>query len=124
MATARILIIDDEPATLFAFKRLLTEPITNVDTAATLVEALKLLNERIYQAVLADLRLSSSSAMEGYEIIKHSKQIQPNARVIVVTAYGDEAEKAKVLSMGADSYMEKPVSPTAIRSILRNLGTI
>ena len=121
-ALHRILVIDDEQATLFGVKRLLSDPDTNVDTAATLDEAKELLDHHTYQLVLADLRLSMTGAMEGFEVIKHAKSVQPFVRVIVFTAYGTEEDKKKVLDMGAEMFMEKPVSPSAIRSILRSLS--
>jgi two-component system response regulator PilR (NtrC family) len=121
-ALHRILVIDDEPATLFGFRKLLLDPDTDVDTAATVEEAKRLLDEHTYQVVLADLRLSMAAALEGYEVIKHAKKVQPFARVIVVTAYGTAEDRAKVMELGAETFMEKPVSPTAIRSILRTLS--
>jgi DNA-binding response OmpR family regulator len=117
----RIMIIDDEPATLFGLKKLLSDPETTIDTAATLDEAKHLLDEHTYQVVLADLRLSTAPTMDGYEVIKHAKKVQPLARVIVVTAYGTDGDKARAMELGAETFMEKPVSPTAIRSILRTL---
>jgi DNA-binding response OmpR family regulator len=118
----RILLVDDEEAILFAFKKVLSGPSTVVDTAQSFAEALKLLQYKSYMAVIADLRLTGAATKEGYEVIREAKRIQSDCRVVVVTAYGENGTREKVKELGADHYLEKPVSPQKVKEVLQSLG--
>jgi|WetSurMetagenome_2_1015567.scaffolds.fasta_scaffold253167_2 DNA-binding response OmpR family regulator len=118
----RILLVDDEDAILFAFKKVLSSPSVTVDTAQTFAEALNLLQFKSYSAVIADLRLTGAATKEGYEVVREAKRIQSDCRVIVMTAYGETGTKEKVAQLGADLFLEKPVSPQKVKEILISLG--
>jgi DNA-binding response OmpR family regulator len=118
----KLLIIDDEVGTLFAIKKVLEEPAVEIDTEPTFEGAIRLISEKTYNAVITDLSLPGSEEMAGYEIIRQIRNQQPKTKIIVITAHGGEEMKAKVLAMGADYFLEKPVSPTSIRFMLRSMG--
>jgi DNA-binding response OmpR family regulator len=118
----RILLVDDEEVILFGFKQVLSEPWLQVDTADTKETARLLAETNVYAAAILDLRLSNSTALEGLELIPVVKNTQKNCRIIVVTAYGDEPIKSQALAAGADLFLEKPVSPEAIKKILEDMG--
>jgi DNA-binding response OmpR family regulator len=118
----RILVVDDEEAILFAFKKVLSGPSTVVDTAQSFEEALKLLQYKSYMAVIADLRLTGAAKKEGLEVIKEAKRMQSDCRVLVVTAYGENGTREQVAELGADHYLEKPVSPRKVKEVLQSLG--
>ena len=66
----RVLVIDDEPAFLLGFKKLLQGPDLMIDTAETLEESMTLLDEHNYAAVIADIRLTGVLREEGLDILK------------------------------------------------------
>ena len=66
-------------------------------------------------------RLTNSTEMEGLEIIRFTKEKQPECKLIVLTAYGEKDTKEKVHALGADFYFEKPVSPKNIKEIIDTL---
>ena len=118
----KILVIDDEKAILFAFKEVLSESWLSIDTAQSFKEAEQLLQNRSYQGAIIDLRLNGSKEPEGFKIIQLIKKHHPHCRVIVLTAYGQTDTKEKVFSLGADYFLEKPVSPEEIKKIFKALG--
>jgi DNA-binding NtrC family response regulator len=118
----RILIVDDEEVTLFGYKQVLSEPWLVVDTAETADAAKLLLEAGRYSAVILDLRLSNSTALEGLDLIPLVKIAQKDCRIIVITAYGDEAIKRATMESGADLFLEKPVDPENIKEMLADLG--
>jgi DNA-binding response OmpR family regulator len=118
----RILIVDDEEAILFAFKKVLSASSVTIDTAQSFDEALNLLQYKSYSAVIADLRLTGAATKEGYEVVREAKRIQTDCKVIVVTAYGEDGTKEKVAELGADLFLEKPVSPQKVKDVLQSLG--
>jgi DNA-binding NtrC family response regulator len=119
-----VMVIDDEKTILIAFKKLLECPGVEVDTAETLEDAETLLNERSYDAVIADLRLSGISGEEGLDIIRYVKTRYPESHVILITAYGSPEVMKKAYSLGAAYYFEKPVSTHVLKDALKNLGVI
>jgi DNA-binding response OmpR family regulator len=118
----KILIVDDEDAILFAFSRVLMQPNIEIHTAQTLTEAQDFLQKNAYNAVLADLRLSGTTSNDGYAVIQKVTETQKECRIIVMTAYGDEKTKEMVFSLGADFYLEKPVSPHKVKELLVSMG--
>ena len=57
----RILVVDDEEAMLFGFTRVLQSPALDIDTAQSLDEAKKLIQNKKYHVIIADLRLTNST---------------------------------------------------------------
>lgn len=118
----RLLVVDDEPVILIAFKKLLQEPLVAVDGAESIEYAKALLDERSYDAVIADLRLSGLHGEEGLEIIRHIKNRRPETAVILVTAHGNQDVMNKAYNLGAAFYFEKPVSTNILKDALKSLG--
>jgi DNA-binding NtrC family response regulator len=117
-----ILIVEDEKALLFGLKKLLQAPDINISTAQTLQEAITLINQQSFQAVITDLRLTGSALIEGMQVIKHVKTNQPDCKVIAITAYAEEGTKNEVEKLGVDYYLEKPVAPKTLKEILTSIG--
>jgi CheY-like chemotaxis protein len=118
----RVLIVDDEAAILFGFKKILQRGGVEVDTAETVEEALNLLQTKDYQFVITDLKLSGSSADNGFDIIRFAKGKRPETKIILITGYGTPEIMEKALSLGAAYYYEKPVSGTVLRDVLIRVG--
>jgi YesN/AraC family two-component response regulator len=120
----RILIVDDEEVVLFGFKKVLSGPSITVDTAASFKEASRLIQYKSYSAIITDLRLSGAELRDGLEVIKEARRIQTECKIIVITGYGESDTQEKVYALGADRYLEKPVSPEKIKEILQSMGAM
>lgn len=120
----RILVVDDEEAIIFAFQRTFTNSGFDVDVAENLPDAKSLIDLHSYQVVIADLRLSDSTQMEGFEVVQYARKNQPKVKIIVITAYGDNQTRDHVFKLGADIYLEKPTTPKKVRKILASIGII
>jgi DNA-binding NtrC family response regulator len=122
--TKHLLLVDDEPTILMAFKKLLQNPEMSVDTAENIEYAKELVDERAYDAVIADLRLSGFAGEEGLEIIRYVKERRPETQVILITAYGNQEVMKRAYNLGAAFYFEKPVSTNVIKNALKSLGVV
>jgi DNA-binding NtrC family response regulator len=118
----KILVVDDEDSILFAFSKVLARPHIEIHTAQTLNEARALLQKNSYNVVIADLRLSGTANFEGFPVITAATETQKECKIIVMPAYGDEKTKAKVFSLGADFYLEKPVSSQNLKELIASMG--
>ena len=114
----RILIVDDEAAILFAYRRLIENSGYTVDACETLAEAIDYISTQRYFAVITDLRLSGSETTEGLAVLACIRDHQPQAKVIVMTGYGGEEA---ALALGASFYFKKPLEPSVILEALRHL---
>jgi CheY-like chemotaxis protein len=117
----RLLLVDDDPAVLWAYRSLFERDGYEVFTAATRAEAGLLLSGHGYDVAVVDLSLSGAAGTEGLEIVVLAKKQSPRAGIILVTAYGGPAVKQQVKDLGVDFYLEKPVSPSALREAVRSL---
>ncbi|MBN1128269.1 MAG: response regulator [Chitinispirillaceae bacterium] len=120
----RILIVDDEEVVLFAFKKGLSGPSITVDTAPTFKDAWRLIQYKSYCAIITDLRLSGSELREGLEVIRETRRIQTECKIIAITGYGGDDTRERVFKLGADKYLEKPVSPEKIGEMLQAMGAL
>ena len=103
----RILIVDDEEAILFAFKRVLDAPGLEVHTAETMAQALDLIEQNAYAVVIADLRLSGTTCDEGFTVIKIVAEKQEECKIIVMTAYGSVEIAVEAMKLGVSDYLIK-----------------
>jgi DNA-binding NtrC family response regulator len=120
----RILVVDDEDVVLFAFKKVLSGPGIAVDTASSFKDAWKLIQFRSYEAIITDLRLSGIEIKDGLEVIKETKRIQTECKIIVITGHGESDTREKVFKLGAEIYLEKPVAPEKIKELLQSMGAL
>ncbi|MEA2063361.1 MAG: response regulator [Gemmatimonadota bacterium] len=118
----RLLLMDDESAILFAYRKFFQHQGIAVDTVETRGEALNLLRQNTYLAVILDLSLCGSNGEEGFELIDVVKGHYYRTKIIIVTACGSPEIEARAYRLGADCYFEKPVSTGIIRDKLKDLG--
>ncbi len=104
----RLLIVEDEPAILFALELFFGRQGFTVDTARVQEEAEELLAREHYAVVIADLRLSGSSGTEGLEIISAVRRIAPDTKVILLTAYGSSEVELEARRRGVHAVLHKP----------------
>jgi DNA-binding NtrC family response regulator len=116
----RVLVVDDEPAFLLGFKKLLQSPDMVIDTTETFEEAISLLDEHNYTAVIADIRLTGVLREEGLDILKYIKEQYPCTKVIMITGYGGTEVMERAMFLGADYYFEKPVPLDMLKNALRD----
>ncbi len=77
------------------------------DLADTGEEGTRLSRLHSYDLVILDLNLPD---MNGEEVIRHIREESPTVPVLMLTVVGDPAMKVRLLSAGADDYLEKPFS--------------
>ncbi len=121
-AKKRLLLVDDEIPVLLAFKKLLKGFHTKIDTAETFEQAISMINNREYDVVITDLRLTGVMGKEGLEILQYIKERHPKTRFIMVTGYGNPDIIKRAYAIGADFYFDKPVSIQSLQKALKSLG--
>jgi DNA-binding response OmpR family regulator len=117
-----ILIADDEPYIVRALSFVLTKAGYQVVTAGDGAEALERISADRPALAFLDLMMPK---LDGYEVCRRVKSDPAlcDTYIIILTAKGQRADKACGLALGADEYVTKPFSPTAIvKQVQRVIG--
>jgi DNA-binding response OmpR family regulator len=110
-----VLIVDDEKNIRLTLSQSLESLELETDTAVNGEEALAKLKEKDYGLVLLDLRLPG---MDGMEVLGRLREIRPDIRVIIITAYGTIESAVDAMKLGAVDFIQKPFSPKEIRGLV------
>ena len=116
----KILICDDEPHILESVAYVARKEGYAVLTAENGEEALRLARAERPGLVLLDLNMPIKS---GYQVCEEIKG-DPETRgmyVIMLTAKGQDSDRAKGVAAGADEYITKPFSPRKLRQRLTEI---
>ncbi len=113
----RVLLVEDHDVARETISELLRDDGAVVRAAGTGREALTLLREDEYDALLLDLNLPD---MDGSEILRSLHHQRPLAlkRILVVTGDARPTRVREAAELGADGVVSKPVSLAVIRSAL------
>ncbi len=108
MSKKTILVVDDEPNSLFVTSQILKDQTYNVITAENGMVALeKLRDERNINLVITDERMPG---ITGMEVLRETKKFDARIPVIILTGYGTIPLTINALKEGAFYFFEKPVS--------------
>jgi two-component system KDP operon response regulator KdpE len=103
----RILVVDDESAIRRALRPPLAELGFQVAEASRGEEALQLLRNSTFDAVLLDV---SMPGIGGVETLRRIRTFAPRLPILMLTVRDKEEEKVEALDLGADDYVTKPFS--------------
>lgn len=101
----RVLVVDDDRNLRGSLERILAQAGYQIYAAADAAHALETAQKYFYDVALVDMVLPDS---DGLELLKELKALQPNAEVIVVTAFGSIESAVEAMRWGAYDYLTKP----------------
>lgn len=103
--SSTVLVVDDEPVVLDLFQRVLGSRGMAVRTARNAEEAFALIDSEGFGCMLTDKNLPG---VDGIELVRRMRQLQPYCACIIMTAYASTASAVEALRLGAVDYLEKP----------------
>ena len=103
--TPTVLVIDDDNDLRYSLKRVLSTRQYEVLEAASGEEGLKMAEQHSPNVILLDNRMGG---MSGMEALQHLRGINPNAMIILMTAYGTTQTTIEAMKFGAFDYIMKP----------------
>jgi len=116
-----LLVIDDEPAILHAFRRGFQQSDITVLTAASAAEGLAMVTQHDPDVVMLDLALPDLSGLDVYRRIH---QCNPKIPVIFITGHGTTDTAIEAMKLGAFDYLLKPLELAPLRDLVARAGAI
>ncbi len=98
-------VIDDEPVIHDVLSQLLTSEGYEVESSSSGEEGLEKFSPQSTDVVLLDLLMPG---MDGIEVLRRLRKIDPAAAVIIITAYGSVESAIDAMKIGALDYIQKP----------------
>jgi DNA-binding NtrC family response regulator len=102
----KLLLVDDEIGYLEVLSKRLTRRGFQVTTASSGTEAIRALRQWEFDLAVVDLKMED---MDGIEVLRIFKKMDPSLRVIMLTGHGSERAARDGISQGAFDYLIKPV---------------
>ncbi|NWK54024.1 response regulator transcription factor [Verrucomicrobiaceae bacterium N1E253] len=113
-----ILVVEDDDAVRQGIVDALTFAGYEVLSAADGREGMQLALRASYQLMLLDLVMPHHS---GFEVLEALRKDRPGQPVIILSARGEESDRVRGLTMGADDYVVKPFS---VRELLARVDAV
>ena len=112
----KILVIDDEKATLAMFRLFLEAYGYLVLTAENGMEGLEIFTREKPAIVITDIKMPG---IDGLTVLQRIKDIDPKAGVIVITGHGDADLAQQALESNAVDFIPKPIEKEALDAALK-----
>ena len=109
----RIMAVDDSPSVRKLLEFSLKAKGYLVSTAEDGQEALGVLDQEKFDGIILDINMPR---MDGFEFLRRVRAEGQHAAipVLMLTTEGQDADRAKAMSLGATAYIVKPFKPTDI----------
>jgi two-component system, NtrC family, response regulator AtoC len=115
----RVLVVDDDQLMLSFLSRILKEDGYAVETATDGRIAAKRIEQADFDLVITDLKMPG---MSGVELVKVVREMRPEARFIIITAFGSIESAVEAVKAGASDYLTKPLkNPDELRRVVRRV---
>jgi DNA-binding NtrC family response regulator len=101
----RLLLVDDEKAYTHVLSNRLSKRRMRVTKASSGAEGLRALREQSFDVAVLDLKMED---MDGIEVLKIFKKLDPEMEVIMLTGHGSETAARQGMALGAFDYLTKP----------------
>ena len=121
MASATILLVDDDEVLRHTLAAVLQEHGFGVTTAASVPEALKLISAGSYDVLLSDLHMPGRG--DGLTVVSAMRHANPNAVTMLFSAFPEMDAAAQAILLQTDQILVKPMNiPALIEAIEQRLA--
>jgi DNA-binding NtrC family response regulator len=114
----RVLLVEDSAPLAAVYQEYLKDELLTLEHVADGESAMKSIQERLPDLVLLDLVLPD---MTGQEILQWIGREKLPCSVVVMTAHGSVDVAVDVMQLGAEDFLEKPVSAGRLKTTVRNI---
>jgi signal transduction histidine kinase len=116
LSKANILLVDDEPKSLFALQELLGTLEQNLLVAQSGEDALKQVLKHEFAVILLDVRMPGMDGFETARLIRQRERSRATPIIFLTAASDEMSSMFRGYEVGAVDYLIKPVVPEVLRS--------
>ena len=120
MSGKRVLVVDDEPNILRTLTFVLNKEGYDVSSATNADETSAEARSSKPDLIFLDIMMPKKNGYEVCQEIKGDSDLS-DIHIIMLTAKGQDADREKGLSVGAEEFMTKPFSPIQVIGRVREL---
>jgi DNA-binding NtrC family response regulator len=113
---ASILVVEDKSSMQQMLAATLTGEGYEVDTASTGSEGIDKVSQKRYDLILTDLKLPGA---DGIKVLSEVREADPEASVIVMTAFGTVETAVQAMKMGAFDFLTKPFDTDRLSLLIK-----
>ena len=114
----RVLIVDDSVTSRMVLTRLLAPLPLRVESVGSAREAMEMVRQNDgvdpYRLILMDWQMPGIDGIEATRLIKRDSSLATMPTIIVITSFGGESEQALARAVGADEFLHKPFTVSAL----------
>ena len=118
MADRRILVVDDEESVIYTCVEELEQEGFEAQGVTDGAEAIELYRSEGFDLVLADLKMPG---VDGMEVLRTIMEYDPEALVVIMTAFGTVDIAVEALRSGAREFIAKPFDTSELVAKLRSV---
>ena len=106
----RVLVVDDDEDILQAARLFLKRHLNQIDTISNPRQIPAVMAQNKYDVILLDMNFTRdiTSGQEGFFWLKRIHEIDPDAVVVLITAFGDTETAVRAIKAGATDFVIKP----------------
>ena len=121
MAPITVLLVDDDEIILLTLSNLLTHEGFEVTTAASVLDALSLINSKTFDVLLSDLHMPGTG--DGLTVVSAMRHTNPKAVAMLLSSFPEMEAASRAILMQADDILVKPMDISAlVKAIMRRLS--
>ena len=101
----------------FALKRIRGVRIVEANDG---VDGLKKLSAERFDLILTDINMPIMDGLKLVSLVRNDGNYK-NIPIVVITTEGAQEDRERALALGANDYITKPIQPTKILDVAKNL---
>ena len=121
MSEYNVLIVEDSPTMrqliAFALKRIRGVRIVEANDG---VDGLKKLSAERFDLILTDINMPIMDGLKLVSLVRNDSNYK-TIPIVVITTEGAQEDRERALALGANDYITKPIQPTKILDVAKNL---
>jgi diguanylate cyclase (GGDEF)-like protein/PAS domain S-box-containing protein len=112
----RVLVVNDDPGSLFALNTILADLDASIETAVSGEEALALLLKRDFAVIILDVKMTGIDGFETARLIRQRPRSKHTPIIFLTSHRSTDLDRATGYELGAVDYLFMPVAPEVLKS--------
>jgi DNA-binding NtrC family response regulator len=113
-----LLIVDDEKLVRWTLQQSMDKENYKIVLASNGTDAAEEIQKEHFDVIITDLLMPG---MDGIEVARKAKEIHPDTKIVMMTAFGSVLNREKAAEAGVSHFLDKPFSVDEVKSVVSQL---